>query len=247
MVVEIPACTLPKLNKLYRPVDEYLSGFTHNQALLDIIDQHFFKKTPAYFALSYFSLYLDYRYPRGGTRSFPQALEQFILENHGEIKTETEITCVDPGNKLLIDSNGNGYQYKKLVWAADLKTFIGHLNLANLKDTRIASMIQARQKALSTKIGGDSVFTLYLTINLDKAYFAELSNPHFFYTPSTSGLSNASLSDLIDTGTEWQSRIYLGQATDYHLAESNFLNSIPLRSPALFSGMKVLRLLVKQV
>ena len=73
--------TLPKMSKLYQPVDEYLAGFSTNQALLDIIAQHFFQKTPAYFALSYFSLYLDYRYPRGGTGAFPQALERFILEN----------------------------------------------------------------------------------------------------------------------------------------------------------------------
>ena len=67
-------------------MDEYLAGFSSNQALLDIIDQHFFQKTPAYFALSYFSLYLDYRYPRGGTGSLPKALERFILDNDGEIR-----------------------------------------------------------------------------------------------------------------------------------------------------------------
>ena len=71
--------TMPKLSKLYAPVDEYLAGFSKNQALLDIIAQHFFQKTPAFFALSYFSLYLDYRYPKGGTGVLPHALEQFSL------------------------------------------------------------------------------------------------------------------------------------------------------------------------
>ena len=42
---------------------------------LDIIAQHFFQKTPTFFALSYFSLYLDYRYPRGGTGALPKALD----------------------------------------------------------------------------------------------------------------------------------------------------------------------------
>jgi phytoene dehydrogenase-like protein len=188
--------TLPKISKLYQPVDEYLSRFSKNQALLDIIDQHFFQKTPAYFALSYFSLYLDYRYPKGGTGSFSQAMERFILLNHGEIKCETTITRVDPAKNLLVDSNGNAYRYKKLVWAADLKTLYRVINLEALTDSKVVKKIQAKQQAVSTKIGGDSVFTLYLTINLDKAYFAKISNPHFFYTPSVSGLSNVKINEL---------------------------------------------------
>ncbi len=190
--------TLPKLKKLYQPVDEYLAGFSNNQALLDIIEQHFFQKTPAYFALSYFSLYLDYQYPRGGTGSLPKALEQFILEHHGEIRTETEITSVDPARKMLIDSKGNRYGYRKLIWAADLKTLYRTTDLAALTDTEAVSKIQARNAAISTKSGNDSVFTLYLTTNLDKAYFANISNPHFFYTPSTSGLSNCNNNELLD-------------------------------------------------
>ncbi len=190
--------TLPKLKKLYQPVDEYLAGFSNNQALLDIIEQHFFQKTPAYFALSYFSLYLDYQYPKGGTGSFPQALERFILEHHGEIRTETEITSVDPVKKMLVDSKGNCYGYRKLVWAADLKTLYRTTDLAAMTDTEAVSKIQARKAAISTKTGNDSVFTLYLTVNLDKAYFANISNPHFFYTPSTSGLSNCNLNELLD-------------------------------------------------
>lgn len=190
--------TFPKIKKLSRPVDEYLAGFSSNQALLDIIEQHFFQKTPAYFALSYFSLYLDYQYPRGGTGSFPKALERFILDNHGEIQTETEITGVDPAKKMLVDSKGNSYGYRKLVWAADLKTLYRSTNLASLTDTESVRKIQERQAAIATKTGNDSVFTLYLTTNLDKAYFAKISNPHFFYTPSTTGLSSCNINELLD-------------------------------------------------
>lgn len=190
--------TLPKLRKLYQPIDEYLAGFSSNQALLDIIEQHFFQKIPAYFALSYVSLYLDYHYPKGGTGSLPRALEQFILANHGEIKTGTTIARVDPARNALVDAEGNRYGYKKLVWAADLKTLYRSLNLEGLADARTVRQIQARKAAIETKTGGDSVFTLYLTVNLDKAYFAERSTPHFFYTPSPAGLSNCKLAELFE-------------------------------------------------
>jgi phytoene dehydrogenase-like protein len=188
--------TLPKISKLYRPVDEYLSGFSTNQALIDIIAQHFFQKTPAYFALSYFSLFLDYRYPRGGTGTLSQAVERFVLEHNGDIRRETEITSVDPGKKQATDSRGNVYQYRKLIWAADLKRLYRMVDLASMTDRKAARGIEARQKAVAGKIGGDSVFTLYLTVNLDKAYFEKISSAHFFYTPSISGLSCVSLNEL---------------------------------------------------
>jgi phytoene dehydrogenase-like protein len=112
---------MSKIAKLNEPVDEYLSQFSGNQSLIDIIAQHFFQKTPAFFALSYFSLYLDYRYPRGGTGSLPSALEKFILENKGTIRNEVEINSIDPGKNKATDAQGNDYTYKKLLWAADLK------------------------------------------------------------------------------------------------------------------------------
>ena len=82
------ALTAPKIASLREPVEEYLTRFSANQALIDMIAQHFFQKTPTHFALSYFSLYLDYRYPRGGTGTLPQALERFVLDHGGEIRRE---------------------------------------------------------------------------------------------------------------------------------------------------------------
>ena len=189
--------TLPKLKKLFQPVEQYLSRFSTNQALIDIIAQHFFQKTPAYFALSYFTLYLDYRYPRGGTGALAKAMEQFILEHSGEIRLETEITSVNPGRSQAGDSRGVVFRYRKLVWAADQKSLYRLVDLASLTNEKVIRGIESRQKAISGKIGGDSVFTLYLTLNLDKTYFAGISNPHFFYTPSISGLSQANLNELL--------------------------------------------------
>ena len=188
--------TAPKIAKLGKPVDEYLAGFSTNQALLDIIAQHFFQKTPTFFALSYFSLYLDYRYPRGGTGALPKALEQCALGNRAEIRRETEITRVDPGRNQATDARGNVYQYKKLVWAADLKTLYRVADLASLTDSKVIRGIETRKGVLAGKIGGDSVFTLYLTVDLESAHFAQICSPHFFYTPSTTGLSQVTLDEL---------------------------------------------------
>jgi len=67
-----------------------------------------------------------------------------------------------------------------------------------LTDAAAVRKIQAKQRALSGKVGGDSVFTVYLTLNLTKSYFEKVASAHFFYTSSLAGLSHASSKDLRD-------------------------------------------------
>jgi phytoene dehydrogenase-like protein len=190
------ALTAPKIARLGRPVEEHLAGLVSNQRLIDMIAQHFFQSVPASFALGYFSLYLDYRYPRGGTGALPQALERFVLNHGGKIQRKTEITSLEPGRSQVADSMGNAYRYKKLVWAADQKALYRIVDLSSLTNTRVIEGIQARREALVGKIGGDSVLTLFLAVDLDSGYFARICSPHFFYTPTTAGLSKVRLSQL---------------------------------------------------
>lgn len=190
------ALTAPKIARFKGPVEEHLARLTANQALNDIIAQHFFQRTPTSFALSYFSLYLDYRYPKGGTGALPQALERCVLDHGGEIRCATEIVRVDAGRNQVTDAGGNVYRYKELVWAADQKTLYRRLDATALTDKKAIADIEARKAMLAGKVGGDSVLTLFLAVNLDGGYFARISNPHFFYTPSTAGLSQVSLGQL---------------------------------------------------
>ena len=113
------ALTAPKIASLREPVEEYLARFSANQALIDMIAQHFFQKTPTHFALSYFSLYLDYRYPSVGTGTLPQALERFVLDPGGELRREPLITRLDPARRQAVADRGNVYHYEKQLLAAD--------------------------------------------------------------------------------------------------------------------------------
>ena len=188
--------TIKKIGNLKTPIYEYLQKFTSNNTLIDMIAQHFFEETPAFFALSYFSLYLDYKYPEGGTGVIVDKMEKFILDNKGEIKKETEICYIDPQTKQAKDFNGNKFSYKKLIWAADLKTLYNILDINSLRDIRIKEKVSALKKDLSNKIGGDSVLTLYLTIDMDKKYFENIFPGHFFYTPLKKGLLKLNPDDL---------------------------------------------------
>ena len=185
------AFTFRKIAALNDPVVDFLKRYTHNQSLLDIIAQHFFQDTPAFFALSYIKLYLDYHYPRGGTGKVIEALVDFIRLHDGTISTSSEITAVDPEKKFIFDAKGRAIGYRRLVWAADSKALYRLMDLDSIRDVRVKTAIQERREFIEDKTGNDSVLTLYLGLDLDKSYFSERASEHFFYTPTWVGQSAA--------------------------------------------------------
>ncbi len=184
--------TVGKVKKISSPVDEYLQALTGNKQLIDIIAQHFFAKTPAYFALSYFTLYLDYQYPKGGTGKLTQALEQFILDHGAAIKTDTNIKSIDLDKRCIGDTEGNIYEYEHLIWAADMN------QLYNVVKGEGSHSVKAdgHRKLMEGKKGGDSVFTVYAFTDYDPQYFSEKHGAHVFYTPEKEGLGQAEGSKL---------------------------------------------------
>jgi phytoene dehydrogenase-like protein len=188
--------TIGKIKKLQEPVEKYLQRFTKNQSLIDIIAQHFFQETPTSFALSYFSLYLDYHYPKGGTATLIEKLEQFILSNSGEIKTSITIQSLNPEQKYVIDNLGNRTDYNNLIWAGDLKQLYNNIPVEKLNDQNLVHAITQKRAFLKDLKGGDSVFTVYLSVNESKAYFEEICTGHFFYTPDKRGLATVEKADI---------------------------------------------------
>jgi len=194
--------TVRKINSMNMPVEDYLETIVKNTSLRDIISQHFFKNTPAFFALSYFSLYLDYFYPKGGVGKLSDALKNKIIECGGEIKTETKIIEVMAEKRLLKDKKNITYKYDNLVWAADLKT------LYKITETGgLSSKIETRFEDTKNKIlrnrGGDSVFSLFLEVNESLESFREIAHGHFFYSPSKLGLGETHREELNNLLINW--------------------------------------------
>lgn len=185
------AITVPKISKLQEPVVDFLRRYTQNQSLLDIICQHFFQKTPAFFALSYIKLYLEYKYPVGGIGRIVEKMVAFIEDHHGIISTNTEIVSVDPQRNLVTDSHGASHEYHELIWAADQKALYRNIDAEKLVDPRVRTAISNRRALIADKIGNDSVFTLFLALDLDPGYFASIASEHFFYTVSRIGQTAA--------------------------------------------------------
>jgi len=195
--------TIGKINRLSVPVEDYLKEIIKDSSLRDVISQHFFKGTPAFFALSYFSLYLDYFYPRGGVGKIVEALVEKIKGFDGELKPETLITEVHAEKQYVADSHQNRYGFENLIWAADLKTLYKILKVENL-DPEIQKSLNVREKSILTGKGSESVFSLYLEVDLPLSYFREIAHGHFFYTPSKQGLNDIHRGELKQLINGWE-------------------------------------------
>ncbi|MFU8826915.1 MAG: phytoene desaturase family protein [Brevefilum sp.] len=202
-----------------QPVADYLQKFTQDHALIDIFTQHFFTETPAYFALSYFTLYQDYYYPKAGTGTLVQRLTDFITANGGEIRTGTAVESINLDTKTVTTQQGDEIGYHCLLWTADQKALYNRIDEASLKIQKTHRVVQEKKAALRAMRGNDSVFTLFLASNLDKGYFEEIATGHFFYTPSRKGESSAGPVPINGTWEEvrgWLERFFA--LTTYEIA-----------------------------
>ena len=107
------------------------------------------------------------------------------------MRTHTGITQIDVQAKCVITAQGEQIPYRQLLWAADQKALYRSLNLAGLTDKKTLAAINDRQALIEDMKGNDSVFTLYLSVDLDKSYFEKIHSAHFFYTPDRKGQSAA--------------------------------------------------------
>ena len=178
---------LRKFKQFSMPMEEFLESQTDSRELSDILTQFFFRKTPTYFALGYFYVWLDYFYPKGGTGVLPNLLKEKILEAGGEIRLNTQIEEVFPSESKVRDSEGNYYEYDYLIWASDLKTLYKELNQKGL-DGNTAKKINTQAQAVYAAKPAESSFIMYAAVNRPPSYFQEKGGAHVFYTASKQGL-----------------------------------------------------------
>ena len=188
--------TIGKAMKNQEPIEKYLGKLTDNQSLIDMIAQHFFQDTPAYFALSYFSLYLDYRYPKGGTGVIAEKLERFFIDHQGELCLSCEIDRIDPEEKRAFTTDGRVFSYKKLIWTGDQKRLYKAIDMDTFKSSRIQAIVQQKKMAVMDKHGGDSILSVFLTTDFTPDEIEKSCGPHAFYTPVKKGLHGIDIRSL---------------------------------------------------
>ncbi len=216
--------------RMRMPAEDFLHKIIKNESLIDIIDQHFFRGTPAFFAMSYFSLYTDYFYPKGGVGKIPEKLEEKLVSMGGEVLKNTHIAHVHLKEKIITDAAGNKYSYDKLIWTADLKHLYRIIEKEGLP-RKVLSETEKEQERFLSKKGAESVFTVFMGIDQPPEIFKAISHGHFFYTPSKEGLGSLHREDLKKMLRNWE-RISKEEIMDW-LERFCRLNTYEISIPVL--------------
>src|SRR6056297_1357587 len=226
---------LKKFNQFDMPMEDFLDRLTDNQSLKDILTQFFFRKTPTYFALGYFYVWLDYFYPKGGTTTLPTLLYEKVLKKGGKFKFNTQIEEIIPSESKVVDLEGNPYEYDHLIWAADLKTLYRKMNPAGLDNPVIEKIKTQSERVLSAK-AAESSFAMSIAVDRPPSYFREKGGAHLFYTPSKKGLgdTNRGKKERLVENFEKKSKEEILAWLDDFCNLNTFEVSIPaLRDPTL--------------
>ncbi|MBN2051280.1 MAG: NAD(P)/FAD-dependent oxidoreductase [Spirochaetales bacterium] len=226
--------TILAIIRMQVPVEDFLEKTIKNRSLNDIISQHFFTKTPAFFAMSYFALYIDYYYPKGGVGQLSAKIAEAILDAGGKVLTNTDICAVDIAGKTLTDQHDVTYAYDRLVWAADLKQLYRIADYTATPPGTQKRIAQEKSRILASR-GAESVFTVFIAVDQDPQVFRNISYGHFFYTPSREGLQDIQKGELDKILRNWDkvSKTEILDWTDRFCRFNTFELSIPaLNDPA---------------
>lgn len=232
------AATIRRINRMGGPFEALLDDLTDDTGLKSIIGQHFFKGTPAFFAMSYFSVYLDYLYPRGGTAALMGLLEGYVRDHGAMVRTELPVVHVDPEARTVTDRDGGVTTYRTLIWCADLKALYRAIDASSIADPRLAGSIAGRRAELEACTGSDSVISLFLSVDAPPEVFGEVAEGHFFYTPDARGLGDHHTTGLESLLAEYGDGPLPEAAVQGYLdtwfARTTYEISIPsLRDPAM--------------
>lgn len=216
-----------KAMQYMEPVDEYLQKITSDQGLVDMISQHFFAKTPTFFALSYFTLYLQYQYPLGSTQKIIETFVKYIQANGGEPLNRCEVISIDADAKQVKTNDGTVYSYKQLLWAADTNCFYHCLDIGAIKQKRLQIELNAKKNFFASMKGADSIITVYMFTDLDPQTFKAKNGPHAFYTPKLDGISSVPVDSIMENGHLTRDKHVLFEYIKANLSVNTLEISIP--------------------
>ncbi len=220
--------------KLSDPINDFLRTRTNNEALIHIITQHFFSSTPTFFALSYYTLYLQYHYPMGSTQVLIDQLQDLILKNGGTIQTSSEVVNIDIENKKVTIESQQVYTYDQMIWAADTNALYRRINDEKISSEELRTKVSQARTFYLNKKGADSVLTVYALTDLPNSYFQKITGPHWFYTPHLEGLSEVKLDEIISDGRFSDDKDVLFGWIEKFIRYNTLEVSIPsLRDPSL--------------
>jgi hypothetical protein len=211
-----------KAARLDAPVRQYLRRFYAERTAHRHDLPAFLCRTPTFFALSYFGLYLDYRYPVAARDNCPAFSGDNFLHRAEHCSPVRTSSAFSPATRTAALADGRTFRYGQLIWAADQTALYRALGERCRRQPQAKSPCRAQPRH---RFHTDAVSRADFSREAEAACGA-----HAFYTPVADGLS--SLPDwrtLRCDGTE-----ALRRWTGSYLETTTYELSIPaLRDPAL--------------
>ena len=223
---------IKKAMKMMMPIEDFLKQKTDSTEMRHIIAQHFFEGTPSFFALSYFSLYLQYQYPKGSTQALVDKMHEALKLQNAQIHCAEEVKSIDLTTNT-ITTNKDTYGFKELIWTANLKHLYDRIDQDSITIKQRNILMKKREQYEDQK-GAESVYTTYLLLDLDAKYLKDVFGPHAFFTPTRIGLSHITVYNIKKDGIYINDEKRLFDFLDQYLMHTSFEISIPvLRDPSL--------------
>ncbi len=166
---------------LNTPIEDYLGTFIKDKRLIRLLSVGY-RGNPAAFSMTFLYSMMDYYYPaRGGVQAIPDLLARVITENGGEIRCKTlvERIIVENGRAVGVElKGGEVIRSRFVINNGDLRrTFSGVV-------PREAVPEEYRRRVCEQSSVGESVFSVYLGLDIPPEELPTQGCPHVFLMPT---------------------------------------------------------------
>jgi prolycopene isomerase len=183
------------------PVEDYLAAFIQDKQLIRLLSVGY-RGNPTPFSLTFIYTMMDYYYPgAGGVQAIPDLLAGFIIENGGEVRYKTSVEkIIIENNKAsgVVLKNGDIIRGKFVVNNGDLRRTLS--NMISGKDAPAGYTAEVMKSRV-----GESVFSVYLGVDIPPEEIPTQGCPHIFLVPS---YENYSLTEL-NTNPDFYRKVLL--------------------------------------
>lgn len=163
-----------------KPVEEYLGEFISDEQLIQLLSVGY-RGNPAPFSLTFIYTMMDYYYPaKGGVQAIADLLAEYIIENGGEIRYKTEV------DKIIVEKgcasgvllkNGEKIKSDFVVNNGDIRRTFSEMISPELARGEYGNSV------MESRVG-ESVFSVYLGVDMPAEKIPTQGCPHIFLVPS---------------------------------------------------------------
>jgi phytoene dehydrogenase-like protein len=182
---------------LSKPLDTRLAELGADTDLSRLLSQPFFPGTSVFFGFGYYRFYPEYAYPAAGMGAIPDALAAFISARGGSLYLGRKVSSILVGKgraRGIALADGSAIEADAVIAAADAKELVESLLPQGAVPEKFVAKIEKAKP-------GDSVFTVYLEVDMDPGAIVPITLAHAILAPDRAGLALLSPEGLFSSSS----------------------------------------------